>query len=202
MSILTPPTDLIQWPPEPARRLTVAEYHEMLKAGILRQDDPFELLEGWLVPKMTRNAPHDVAVSLAEQAIDRELPEEWFRRIQSAVTTADSEPEPDIAVVRGPRRRYLQGHPGPKDTGLLVEVADSSLQRDRTTKQRVNARSMIPVYWIVNLIDMHIEVYTDPSGPDAEPHYRNRQDYGPGDCVPLVLDGQEIARIPVRDLLP
>jgi Uma2 family endonuclease len=202
MAVLLPSFDLIQLPPEPVRRLTVVEYHQMIEARILQEDDPFEFLEGWLVPKFVRDPPHDVAMSLADHEIERRLCAGWHRRMLSAVTTADSEPEPDIAVIRGPRRRYLQGHPGPKDTGLLVEVADSSLQRGRTTKQRINARSRIPVYWIVNLIDMHIEVYTDPTGPDAEPHYRQRQDYGPNDCVPLVLDGQEIARIPVRDLLP
>jgi Uma2 family endonuclease len=202
MSVLVPPTDLIQLPPEPVRRLTVAEYHQMIEAGILPQDDPFELLEGWLLPKMTRKAPHDLSVGLVEDAIGPLLPPEWVRRGQSAVTTEDSEPEPDVTIVKGPRRRYHREHSGPSDTGLIVEVADTSLNRDRTVKQRIFARGRVPIYWVVNLIDMRVEVYTDPTGPDAEPHYRTRQDYGPNDCVPLVLDGQEIARIPVRDLLP
>jgi Uma2 family endonuclease len=203
MSGLLPPlTDLVQLPPEPVRRLTVAEYHKMIKEGILYEDEPFELLEGWLVPKMTRNAPHDLAVGLAEDAIGPRLPPEWIRQSQSAVTTEDSEPEPDVAVVRGPRRRYGKQHPGPLEMGLVIEVSESSLNRDRTVKHRIYARSRVPVYWIVNLIDMHIEVYTDPTGPDAEPRYRQRQDYGPDDSIPLVLDGKEIDRIPVRDLLP
>src|ERR1700722_6353816 len=193
MSVLVPPTaDLIQMPPEPVRRLTVAEYHQMIAAGILQQDDPFELLEGWLVPKMSRNASHDLVLGLSEDAIGCRLPPEWVRRNQSGVTTSESEPEPDIAVVRGPHRRYANKHPGPEDTGLVVEISETTLRRDRTTKQRVYARAKIPVYWIINVLDLRIEVYTDPSGPQEEPAYRQRQDYGPSEAVPLVLDGKEI----------
>ena len=147
MSVLVPPTaDLIQMPPEPVRRLTVTEYHQMIAAGILQQDDPFELLEGWLVPKMSRNASHDLVLGLSEDAIGCRLSPEWVRRNQSGVTTSESEPEPDIAVVRGPHRRYANKHPGPEDTGLVVEIAETTLRRDRTTKQRVYARVKSP--WI------------------------------------------------------
>jgi Uma2 family endonuclease len=93
-------------------------------------------------------------------------------------------------------------HPAPQDTGLVVEVSDSTLQDDRTLKARLYARSAIPVYWIINLIAGQVEVYTDPTGPDPSPAYRQRQDYSAADAVPLVLDGVEVARIPVRDLLP
>ncbi len=194
--------NLVQLPPEPVRRLTVDEYHQMIRAGILKEDDPFELLEGWLVPKMTRNPPHDLALGLTEDEITPLLPAGWFRRGQSAVTTADSEPEPDIGIVRGPRRRFAQHHPGPEDMALVVEVADSSLQRDRTTKGRLYARAGIPVYWIVNIPDSQVEVYTGPTGPVDAPAYRQRQDYGLADSAPLVLDGQQVGQIPVRNLLP
>jgi Uma2 family endonuclease len=194
--------NLVQLPPEPVRRFTVEEYHQMIQSGVLKEDEPFELLEGWLIPKMTRNPPHDLAVALLEYELDRRLPGDWFRRGQSAVTTPDSEPEPDAAVVRGPRRRYAQQHPTPQDMTLVIEVADSSLQRDRTTKARLYARAGIPVYWIVNIPEMHVEVYTDPSGPGDEPAYRQRRDYRLDDVLPLVIDGREVGTIPVRDLLP
>jgi Uma2 family endonuclease len=203
MSVAVPPTtDLIQMSPEPVRRLTVAEYHQMIKAGILQEDDPFELLEGWLVPKMGRNAPHDLALNLAENEIERRLPPQWVRRGQSGMTTSDSEPEPDIAIVRGPRRRYHQQHPGPGDTALVVEVSDATLRRDQTIKHRIYARAKIPVYWIINLLDMQIEVYSEPTGAKAKARYRQRQDYEASEEVPLVIDGKEVGRIPVRDLLP
>jgi len=97
---------------------------------------------------------------------------------------------------------YAARHPAPAEVGLLAEVADSSLSQDRGAKARLFARASIPVYWIVNLADRQIEVCTDPTGPHATPHYRQQTIYRGDDLVPLVLDGQEIARIPVRDLLP
>jgi Uma2 family endonuclease len=190
-------------PPEPVRRFTVDEYHRMIHLGILKEDDPVELLEGWIVAKMPRNPPHDVAVALTQAALSAALPQAWICRGQSAVTTIDSEPEPDIAVVRGPIRRYVTNHPGPADLGLVVEVADSTLARDRTLKARLYARAIIPIYWIVNIPDRQIEVYSDPIGAAAaESHYRQRQDFDVTGAVPLVLDGRTIATIPVRDLLP
>lgn len=189
-------------PAVPVRRFTVEEYHRMIAAGILKEDEPIELLEGLLVPKMTRNPPHDLAVGLLEDEIHRCLPTGWFHRGQCAVTTTDSEPEPDLALARGQRRDYGSRHPGPENLALAAEVADSSLERDRTIKARIYARAGIPTYWIVNIPDNQIEVYTNPSGPTANPQYQNQQVYRPGDLVPLVLDGQEVTRLAVVDLLP
>lgn len=186
----------------PVRRFTVDEYHRMIDTGILREGDPVELLEGWLVLKMTRNPPHDVALSLTDDEISKRLPDDLFCRIQMAITTADSEPEPDIAVVRGPRRTYRARHPQPLEILMLVEVADASLDSDRKDKGRVYARVNIPIYWIVNIPDNPVEVYTDPTGPGDLPAYRQRRDYGPTETVPLILDGVEVGQIPVRDLLP
>ncbi len=121
---------------------------------------------------------------------------------QEPITTADSEPEPDAVVVRGRPDDYLDRQPRSQETPLVVEVSDATLQRDRSTKLRIYARAAIPVYWIVNLINGCVEVNTDPTGPAEQPTYQQRRDYGPGDELPLVLDGKEIGRIPVREILP
>jgi Uma2 family endonuclease len=186
----------------PIRRFTVDEYHRLLAAGILLDGENTELLAGIIVPHMTRNAPHDGTLALTEEEIRNRLPPGWSLRGQLALTTADSEPEPDVAVVRGKQRDYTARHPGPQDAGLVVEVADTSLPGDRTLKAEIYARAAIPIYWIVNLVAGQVEVYTNPTGPVLAPRYQHRDDYGPGDAVPLVLDGVEIARIPVGDLLP
>src|SRR5262245_15398572 len=123
------------------RRFTVEEYHRMIAAGVFRSGDPFELLEGRIVVKMTRNPPHELAVSLTEEQLTAHIPAGWFCRIQSAVTTADSEPEPDLVMVRGKRRDYSGGHPRAADTALVVEVAESTLAEDRTLKARIYARA-------------------------------------------------------------
>ena len=190
-------------PPLPVRRFTVDEYHRMIQAGILGEDDDVELLEGWIVPKMPRNPAHDAMISIIMMdVLTPRLPAGWHCRGQSAITTTDSEPEPDIAVVRGPERDYLARHPGPADMALVVEVADSSLERDRTIKVRIYARDSVPVYWIVNLVEHQVEVYTDPTGPDPAPTYRTRRIYRPGDLVPFVVDGRELGPIPAQELLP
>jgi Uma2 family endonuclease len=189
------PADLI-W------RLTVDQYHAMIREAILTDDDPIELLEGWLVVKMSKNPRHRVATRLLRLALERILPAGWYAEAQEPITTPDSEPEPDVAVIRGDTRDYLDRHPGPADLALVVEVADTTLERDRTTKKRLYARAGIAVYWILNLVDNQLEVYSDPSGPADEPDYARRQDYAPGDEVAFILDGVEAGRLRVEDLLP
>lgn len=187
-------------PSQAPYRFTVEQYRRMSEAGILTEEDRVELLEGWLIPKMTHHPPHDASISLTQGELASRLPPDWMVRIQSALNTEDSEPEPDIAVVRGSARRYARAHPKPKDIGMLVEVAESSLAEDRVRKGRLYARARIPVYWIINLVEGIIEVYTRPRG-GKEPRYTERRDYLPEDKIPLVLNGKEVARILVRDLL-
>src|SRR5438445_4118523 len=88
------PKDFI-WP------LSVEQYHEMIRAGILTEDDPVELLEGILVVKMAKNPPHSSATRKMRTALERLVPTGWFVDIQEPVTTESSEPEPDLAIVRG-----------------------------------------------------------------------------------------------------
>ena len=122
--------------------------------------------------------------------------------IQCAITLADSEPEPDVVVARGNARTFAAHHPGPSDIGLTIEVADSTLPGDRADKARIYARANMGVYWIVNLVDGQIEVYENPTGPTATPRYAKRTDFGAGESIPMTLDGNVVASIAVRDLLP
>jgi Uma2 family endonuclease len=107
-----------------------------------------------------------------------------------------------VVIVRGETRQYRDRHPGPQDVALVVEVADTTLQRDRTLKKRLYATARIPMYWIVNLLENQIEVYTDPSGSADQPDYRQRQVYGLSDTIPVPINGAEIGRLSTRDLLP
>jgi Uma2 family endonuclease len=183
-------------------RFSVASYQRMIETGILTPEDKVELLENYVVLKMTRNPRHDSTVQRMLRPLLRSLPVDWDIRVQSAITLTDSQPEPDFALVRGSADDYDSRHPGPADVGLLVEVADSSLLRDQRDKTRIYARGGIPSYWIVNLVDRRIEVYTQPSGPAVVPAYATFQLYQPGDDVPLVLDGNALGSVPVVDLLP
>ena len=207
MSVVTHPTPALpsEPPAVPAEtiwRLSVEQYHQMIRTGILTEDDPVELLEGWLVAKMPRNPPHRLATQLARVALEGLLSSSWFVDAQEPITTRDSEPEPDVVVVRGNRRDYARRHPGPEDIGMVVEVAESSLPRDRGIKMRLYASAGIPVYWILNLAESRLEVYSDPTGPVEVPGFRVHTDYSVTDEVPVVVDGNEIGRISVRELLP
>lgn len=182
--------------------LTVEQYHAMARAGILEEGAPIELLEGYLVEKMTKHPPHSVATQLTQDAIRRVLPLGWRTMTQDPITLVDSEPEPDVAVVRGDARRYLARHPGPTEVTLVVEIADSSLGVDRGAKQRIYARAGIPLYWIVNLVDRCVECYAAPVGPAQNPRYSSVGAYPAGEHLPLVIDGVEAGSIAVDDILP
>jgi Uma2 family endonuclease len=183
-------------------RFSVARYQRMVETGILTADDKVELLENYVVLKMPRNPRHDSTIQRMLRPLMRSLPAAWDIRIQSAVALADSQPEPDFAFVRGSAADYENRHPGPTDTGLVIEVADSSLLRDQRDKTRIYARGGIPWYWIINLVDRRIEVYSQPSGPVVIPAYQSFQTYQPGDAVPLVLDDAPVGTVPAAELLP
>lgn len=191
-----------EMPPLPVRRFTVEEYHRMIEAGVFAEDERFELLDGWIISQPAQTPPHATVIGLAHDALRGMLPAGWRVRVRSAITTADSEPEPDLAIVRGAARDYLGRHPGPQDIVLLIEVADSTLAKDRGLKGRLYARAGIPTYWIINLVDARVEIYTDPTGPDSTPGYRQLQTIGPGDFVPLVVEGRETGQFAAQELLP
>ena len=105
-------------------------------------------------------------------------------------------------VLRGDETSYDTRHPGPDDMGLVIEISDTSRAFDRRVKGRAYSRAGVPAYWVVNVIDRVIEVYTDPDPAADPPAYRTQTNFTPGQDVPLVLDGTAVATIPVADLLP
>jgi Uma2 family endonuclease len=170
----------------------------MIHKGILSEDQPVELLDGWLTEKMPKNPRHRVATRLTREALERILPADWYVDSQEPITLATSEPEPDVVVVRGHTRRYLDRHPGPDNVGLVVEVADASLEHDQTLKLRLYAEAGIAVYWIVNLVESRVEVYTDPTAGG----YRQRVIHSKDDSLVMTLGDVEIGAIPVGDIIP
>jgi Uma2 family endonuclease len=186
----------------PAMRLSLEDYHRLRDAGTLDAGPPCEFLDGLLVETMIRRPPHDTALGLLQDRLAPLLPRDLILRNQSALTLTDGEPEPDLAIVRGSRRDFADQHPGPEQTLLVVEIADTTLAQDRTHKLKAYARHSIPQYWIVNLIDEQVEVYSDPTGLVAEPEYRRIEICEDTQSAPLVLDGRPIANISVSDILP
>jgi Uma2 family endonuclease len=188
--------------PAPAPyRLSVKQYQQMIRAGILGGEDKVELINGIVVQKMAKNPPHESCLALLIRAF-RMLPDTWQLRVQGAIELTESQPEPDGVIARGDPRTYGSRHPEPPEIGVLIEASDSSLSYDRGDKLRLYARAGIAEYWIINLVDNRVEVYTQPSGPTAVPTYATAQTYLPGQAIPLALDGAAVATIPVADLLP
>lgn len=183
-------------------RLSVDQYHQMIAQGILPENEPIELLEGCLVKQMTKKPPHVVSTGLVQDALTPLLPAGWHLSVQDPVTTEESEPEPDIKIVRGHRRDYAAHHPRPEDVALVVEVADTSLAADQGIKKRIYARAGMPYYWILNLLARRLEVYSDPTGPNPAPDYRQRRDFEADDMVAVIVSGHELGRVRVGDLLP
>jgi Uma2 family endonuclease len=105
-----------------------------------------------------------------------------------------------LVVARDTRDDCRTHHPQPKDVSLIIEVAESSLARDRGEKRAAygKGRRPIPVYWIVNLVDRQVEIYSN-AGPTG---YHTRQDFGPGEDVPVVIDGMNAGRISVDSIMP
>ncbi len=182
------------------RRLSVREYHDIIKAGIITDGEPIELLEGYMVRKMARGTSHDSVMDTLDGLWPRVVTSEWFVRSQRAITLADSEPEPDYAIVRGPRSRYRTSHPTPADIGLVVEISASSLLIDTSDKARIYAAAGVPVYWVVNIPDRKVVVFGDPDPTGGG--FRTRDEFQTGNAVPVVLDGTAVGSILVADILP
>jgi Uma2 family endonuclease len=147
-----------------SRRLfTVDEYHRMFDAGVLGDDERVELLEGVIVVMPRQNPPHASAIQRLTKWLVRQLDDSLALMPQLPVTLGNrSEPVPDLAVVRAEdiTRKTL-----PRTALLVIEVADTSLRKDRGFKAALYARFGIPEYWIVNVQDSTVEVLREP---DAE----------------------------------
>ncbi len=182
-----------------AAAITVDEYERMIEDGTIGEDDPIELIEGRLVAKMTKKPDHMSSSGRARRAIESVLPSGWHARVEGPVRipSRDSEPEPDLAVVRGEIDDYEDRHPDPSDVALVVEIAKSSLAEDRKLAETYGGGG-IPTYWIVNLVHRQLEVYARP----ANGTYSSLTILKKNELVDLIIDGQTVAQIAVANLLP
>ena len=200
MSIVAHDLPSVGIPDLPVRRFTVGEYHRMIETGVFATDERFELMEGWITTKMSKNPAPDGTTSLLDEIIRPMLPIGLHMRIQSAITTEDSEPEPDLAIVRGAPRDFLRRHPGPSEILLVIEVAETSVDRDRMYKARIYARARIRAYWIVNLVDRAIETYGDPGGAGIQTSYGTRRFYAGAEAVAIAFGGVTVGHVTPAEL--
>lgn len=149
---------------EPLRRLfTRSEYHTMLEAGILHEDDRVELIEGEIWEMSPIGSKHAACVDRLNMVLAASLQGRAIVRVQSPIGLNDlSEPQPDLAVLRFRSDFYTEDHPTPGDVVLLIEVADSTLAKDRS-KIELCARHGIPEAWLVNLKNNVLEIHRRPT---------------------------------------
>ncbi len=182
------------------RRFSVEEYHQFGEAGILTPESRVELIDGWIVEKPVQKPPHARCLARLQKMMPRLIPTTCEFQSQLPITLATSEPEPDMVVVRGPAERYDDSHPGPQDVLLVIEVSDTTLPLDQGPKRLLYAAARLSVYWIINIPDNRVEVYTNPRG-GRNPTYRTRTDFERGARIPLILKGKIVAEIAVDELL-
>lgn len=196
---MTQPVALLDEPPTDAMlRLSVEQYDAMVSAGILGADARVELLEGLLVTKMTKRPPHRIATRRTRVALEGVVPVGWYVDTQEPIVTSDSEPEPDVAVVRGRTEDYTDSNPGAEHVGLVVEVADATLLSDRKRKARIYAKAGIPTYWLVDLARRVLAVHTGPTAGG----YVQVVELTDDDSVSVTLAAVEVGRVDVRALMP
>lgn len=164
------------------RLLTTEAYHLMIEAGLLTEADRVELLHGEIIDMSPIGPKHSALVRRIDQGLHRIFAGKLLVSVQSPVEIGDrSEPEPDVCLLSPRDDFYESSHPSGADILLLIEVSDTTLEKDRQVKLPLYAEAGIPLVWIVNLVDRQVEVYSEPAGRV----YKQRLIALPGDVLHL-----------------
>lgn len=184
---------------EQVHRFTVEEYNRMSDEGIITLQQRTELIQGIVVDMTPVSIAHRYAVDGLLDILPAMLKPDWYPSGQNPLQLPRSEPQPDVAILRGSFREYRDRHPQPKDAGLVIEVADSSLDYDRRTKGFLYSKHKVPEYWIVNLVDDCVEVYRPAAGQPER--FLPAETFVMGTEVPLVIAGRNYGSVRVADLI-
>jgi Uma2 family endonuclease len=181
------------------RRWTKSEYYQAADLGWF-EGQRVELIDGEVVKMAPQKNDHAHGVTLADYAAKRIFGSQYVVRVQLPMDFGSSQPEPDVAVIRG-TLKTVKTHP--KTAALVIEVADTTLKYDREIKSRLYASRGVTEYWVVNLIDRQVEVRRQPGSDGASPFgygYAETTVYQPGQAIaPL---GVRKGKVKVADLLP
>lgn len=169
------------------KRFTIDEYHQLIELGFLTEGARIELIRGELIQMTAKGTPHTVCSSILCRQLDRLLGDRVVIRGQDPITLLnDSEPEPDVIIAQGRDEDYLAHHPYPQDILLVVEISDSTLTYDQTTKLKLYAEAGILDYWIVNLNARQLECYNQPyENAQGEFNYLSKQISLPNQSVAI-----------------
>jgi Uma2 family endonuclease len=195
-TVPAPTTTLL--PPPPASDLYRFDIDEFERISAFLRADRVELIDGFIVERDVMEPPHVLASEILRRLLEQLNLTGWFVREDKPLRVHGGyEPLPDLAIVRGMPATYAMRHPNTADVAIVIEIADFTLLKDRGEKSINYARGGVAFYWIVNLADRQIEVYTDPS-PDG---FSASEIFTVGDWVPVVVDGITIGIVPVFDVV-
>jgi Uma2 family endonuclease len=170
-------------------RLTVDDYYRMAEVGVLSPDDRTELIEGEIVDMAPIGSSHADVLRLLYQRLVRAVGDEAVVSVQLPVRLSrHSEPQPDVALLKTKTAGYRRAHPGPADVLLLIEVSDTTLRYDLSTKARLYATHGIPEYWVIDLVANKVWRHLKPRAT----RYAERAEISAG-TIPLLQDFGEIA---------
>ncbi len=143
---------------------TVQEYHHMSEVGILDANERTELITGKIVLMTAKGTPHVLTLRLLASSLEKSLDGSVLVSTQEPIRLDDfSEPEPDLAIVKGTMFDYADRHPSPEDVYLVVEVADSTLKKDCEVKDKLYARSNIADYWVIDVSNRQAHIFRTPT---------------------------------------
>ncbi len=162
------------------KRFRVEDFRRMTEVGILPEESGWEIIDGFLIDKMTIGSRHPSTVKRMNRKLMRLLGDNAIISVQDPIHIDDyNEPEPDIALLKPREDFYAESHPAPQDVLLLVEVSDSTVEYDREIKKSIYAKAEIAEFWLVNLKESTIECYTQPKNGN----YRLAQIFETGEMV-------------------
>ena len=181
--------------------ISTDEFYRMLESEVFPEEARVGLWNGWIYEKMSKTQAHAVASINATMTLARALPPGWCLSGENPFTVSQNKaPLPDLIVLRGKGNDYRQRRPGAADVGLVIEFSLTSLKLDIGAKLDAYARAGVVAYWVFNLKDNVIHVYTDPI-PSAG-RYASVATVAPGESIPFTLDGVPVGPIAASDLLP
>ena len=172
---------------------TVEDYHQLIETGLL-EGKPVELLEGELIEMSPEGIPHSFTNRSVADYLRTLLKGQAFISEAHPITLDNSEPEPDIAIVRLPNDIYKLHHPYPQDIHWLIEVSNRTIEKDTKEKTVIYARNGIPEYWVIDLPHNKVWVFTQPNLQG----YLKTEEFTTGNISPLSFPGIAIA---VKNLL-
>ncbi len=149
--------------PVTRKRFRVEEFHKMTELGILPEESGWEIVDGYLIDKMSIGSKHASTVKRLNRILTKLVKDNAIVSVQDPIRLDDyNEPEPDIALLKPREDFYSKNHPLPQEILLLIEVSDSTIEYDRKIKKTLYAKAGITEFWIINLQDDTLEFYSQP----------------------------------------